>query len=279
MNICFIADYFADEIPGGGELNNQEFINIVQSRSHSIKQIKSINATAEYLESLVNHKFIVANFIQLPKNSIEFLLNKDYVIYEHDHKYLKSRNPATYEKFLAPKEEIINYEFYQNAKAVFCQSTFHTDIVKSNLHLDNIHNLSGNLWAPKTLDFIQQLSAGNKEDICAVMDSLTEHKNTSGALRYCVVKGLKYKLIPPLSYYDFLREMSICDKFIFFPKTPETLARVVVEARMLGLKTINNQLVGATKEQWFSLKGKNLIDYMREKRNSIVDSVLGAIDD
>tara|TARA_R110000824_G_scaffold99360_10_gene236723 strand:- start:2685 stop:3521 length:837 start_codon:yes stop_codon:yes gene_type:complete len=274
MNICFIADYFADEIPGGGELNNQEFINIAQSRSHSIKQIKSINANVRYLESLVNHKFIVANFIQLPKNSIEFLLNKNYVIYEHDHKYLKSRNPATYEKFLAPKEEIINYDFYQNAKAVFCQSTFHADIVRDNLQLDNIHNLSGNLWAAKTLDFIQQLSTGNKEDICAVMDSPIGHKNASGAIRYCVVKGLEYRLIPPLSYYDFLREMSRYDKFIFFPKTPETLARVVVEARMLGMKTINNQLVGATKEQWFDLKGKGLIDHMREKRNSIVDLVL-----
>ena len=277
MNICFIADYFADEIPGGGELNNQEFINIAQSRGHRVKQVKSAAANIKYLKSLVNYKFIVANFIQLPKNSIGFLLNKDYVIYEHDHKYLKSRNPAAYEQFLAPKEEIINYDFYQNAKAVFCQSVFHADIVKDNLHLENIYNLSGNLWKVETLDFIQQLSTGNKEDICAVMDSPTGHKNTSGAIRYCVVSGLEYKLIPPLSYYDFLQEMSHCDKFIFFPKTPETLARVVVEARMLGMKTINNKLVGATKEDWFNLKGKDLIDCMREKRNSIVDMVLEKI--
>jgi hypothetical protein len=47
----------------------------------------------------------------------------------------------------------------------------------------------------------------------------------------------------------------------------------VVEARMMGLSVITNNLVGATKEEWFSLKGIELINVMTEKRKQIPDLV------
>ena len=37
MKICFIADFFADEINGGGELNNEELINILSVEHHVTK--------------------------------------------------------------------------------------------------------------------------------------------------------------------------------------------------------------------------------------------------
>ena len=50
---------------------------------------------------------------------------------------------------------------------------------------------------------------------------------------------------------------------------PETLSRIVVEARMMGCSVITNELVGATSEEWFKLKGEELIDLMVEKRETI----------
>ena len=64
--------------------------------------------------------------------------------------------------------------------------------------------------------------------------------------------------------------------FVFFPKTPETLSRIVVEARMMGLKVVTNGLVGATKENWFKYKGSELIDIMRAKRQQIPNIVLSS---
>jgi hypothetical protein len=58
-------------------------------------------------------------------------------------------------------------------------------------------------------------------------------------------------------------------KFIFLPKTPETLSRIVVEARMMGMSVVTNKLVGATREDWFSLKGEDLIELMVNKRQEI----------
>ena len=43
---------------------------------------------------------------------------------------------------------------------------------------------------------------------------------------------------------------------------------------MLGCKIMTNDLVGATGEEWFTLKGKKLIDKMRDKRKEIPEFVL-----
>ena len=61
---------------------------------------------------------------------------------------------------------------------------------------------------------------------------------------------------------------------VFFPKTPETLSRIVVESRMMGMSVITNNMVGATSEKWYSFKGESLVDLMCEKREQITNKVL-----
>ena len=91
--------------------------------------------------------------------------------------------------------------------------------------------------------------------------------------RYCQANNLEYELVSSPEYIQFLKRLGANKKFIFLPKTPETLSRVVVEARMMGLSVITNNLVGATKEEWFKLKGIELIDIMVGKRKEIPDLV------
>jgi len=52
------------------------------------------------------------------------------------------------------------------------------------------------------------------------------------------------------------------------------LSRVVVEAKMMGVKVITNNLVGATSEQWFKKTGVELIQEMRNKKNTIAELVI-----
>ena len=77
-----------------------------------------------------------------------------------------------------------------------------------------------------------------------------------------------------MPYRLFLERIGANDTLLFLPKTPETLSRIVVEARMMGMKVITNARVGATKEEWFKLKGKELIDLMKQKREEIPSKVL-----
>ena len=265
INFLYVSDFFLSDIVGGGELNDHELCSIL-----SPVKIRSHKLTLSLLKKYKDHKVIVSNFINLGEPMKEELINNfSYIIYEHDHKYLRSRNPSMYNDFIAPKTEIVNEEFYSNAKVVLCQSSFHRQIIEKNLKNVTLKNISGNLWSPEILKTLERLSKKTKNDRVSIMMSNILHKNTREAKFYCDSKGLKYDLIASKDYIEFLNLLSNNNRFMFLPKTPETLSRVVVEARMMEVKTITNKNVGACYEDWFSLKGKDLINYIQKKRIEI----------
>lgn len=276
MKIVFIADFFVDQVLGGGELNNEELLKILEDSSHQVIKINSHLVNSQFIKKHHDAKFIIANFINLHPECLDLMLKRDYTIYEHDHKYLTTRDPAYFDNFIAPPEAIINRKFYKNAKAVFCQSQFHLDIIKKNLGIDNLINLSGNLWSTESIELIEQCAAAPKGDTCAVMDSPIAHKNTRDAVLYCEYKKMPYNLISSTKYSDFLSQMSRNGTFVFFPKTPETLSRVIVEARMMGMRIITNSKVGATQEEWYKAKGLDLIKEVNNMRKRIPETVIGA---
>ncbi len=275
MMIVFIADFFAHEILGGGELNNQELIEILRSKGYTVEAKKSQSVDPSYINTCSAKLFIVANFLGLSPSAKEALKSKNYIIYEHDHKYLKNRDPAPFDNFVAPPYELVNVEFYQKARKILCQSGFHANIVKRNLNLDNIESVGGNLWTEEALQMLEQLASREKKDSCAVMDSPISHKNTPTAVRYCEATNREYVLCSGNNYHAFLEQLGANNTLVFFPQTPETLSRIVVESRMMGMKVITNKLVGATQESWFKLKGVDLIEKMREKREEIPELIIG----
>jgi len=262
-NFLFVADFFADEVPGGGELNNEVLIDELSKR-FDVKKIKSNDL--QNLTEYKNYKIIVANFINLHENVKLGLVNRgNYVIYEHDHKYLKTRNPARYKNYIAPKDDIINEDFYSNANAVLCQSKLHKQIILKNLNINNVVNLSGNLWDESLIKCLESGLSVVKKDRAAIMLTNNWHKNTKGAVEYCKKNGLEFELLLPNTHKEFLQQLSKNKSFVFLPKTPETLSRVAVEARMMNLSLITNNNLGAASEEWFNLKGKDLIDYVFKK--------------
>ena len=284
-NIVVISDFFIDETIGGGELNDHELVELMLDRGHKVYRLKSKNVTVELLNALIGEdlstNFIISNFRMLSEECKRMFYSPTfkngqlkYMIYEHDHKYLKTRNPADYKDYIAPKDQIINYDFYKYAKAVFCQSEFHKQIVEKNLSLDNIVSLGGNLWSDESLSLLEKLADKPKEDKFSIMQSDNWHKNTADAVRFCKIKELDFELIPSCSNEEFLNRLTNNDKFVFLPKTPETLSRIIVEARMAGMSITTNNNVGASKEDWFKLKGKELIEKMRDKKPEILTKVL-----
>lgn len=270
MNLVFISDFFVDEISGGGEINDQVIIDELISRGHKVSKYKSCRINKQIIDDNKKSKFIISNFIQLNEVAKEYIQEEcSYIIYEHDHKYLRSRNPALYQGFLAPDSHIINKKFYKNALAVFCQSSFHCNILRKNLVIDNIKNVAGNAWSEESLEVMRKLCSNEKKDVFSIMDSNISHKNTSGAVNYCKHKEQDYELIKDNVYHSFLEKLSKNKKIAFFPKTPETLSRVLVEARMMNVEVHTNSNIGATHEDWFSLKGEKLIQFMSKKRQDI----------
>jgi len=275
VKILFIADFFADQVNGGGELNNSVLIDLLRDKGHEILCANS-HLVSEY-NILSSDAVIVSNFINLSEQNKGAIQRKKYIIYEHDHKYLRNRNPAIYKNFKAPSQAIVNYEFYKHAKAVFCQSKFHADVVKKNLEMDNIISVGGNLWTEQTLKSLSLLSKNDKHDRCSIMSSNISHKGMDHAKFYCGKNNLEYDLISPCEHSEFLKKLGANSTLVFFPKTPETLSRIIVEARMMNMKVVTNGLVGAVSESWFAEKGEKLVDIMRNKRIEIPTMVLEAI--
>jgi len=275
MQIYIVSDFFIEEVSGGAEINDFILYNELNKKL-KVKRIRSHELNENLVSS--NSFFIISNFLGINLKVFEKLTkNKNYLLYEHDHKYVLHRNPGMYENFIVPENEIINKEFYENAIRVFVQSNFHKNIVENNLRIKNVVSLSGNLWDDKTLEYLTFLSKKEKKEACSIMFSNIPHKNMNDSIKFCEVKNLKYELVEDKTYEKFLEKLSNNNTLIFFPKTPETLSRICVEARMCNMKVITNVLVGAAKEEWYKFKGLELIDIMKYKKQEIINLIIEVI--
>tara|TARA_R110000796_G_scaffold120256_1_gene234407 strand:+ start:266 stop:1111 length:846 start_codon:yes stop_codon:yes gene_type:complete len=277
MKILFVADLFVEDgINGGGELNNEELIKILLERGHEVYKAHSSRLDINAMPPK-EYKIILGNFLGLEfKVAKEIINNYSYIIYEHDHKYLKTRDPSPFKNFKAPQNMLVNQDLYKNAKAILCQSKLHKEVIEKNLLLSNIINLSGNLWSEETLKHVEDIATSQEEksDKCSIMYSNFPNKNVEGSIKYCKIKELEYDKIMPCGHQEFLDKLNKNKSLVFFPKTLETLSRIVIEARMMNCRVITNKMIGATSEEWFKLKGKDLIKEMRNRRESIPNKVL-----
>jgi len=279
MNILFIADFFADEIPGGGELNNAVLIGDLL-RKNKVKAVKSSLCTPNFVQSW-DGPIIVANFVQLSENCKAAIIEHGrYFIYEHDHKYLITRDPSQFPDFNAPKGAKINVDFYNWAVTVFCQSKLHADVVSLNMPEVRVVNLGGSLWSDWHFELLRKYVDNERTDCYSILRSSNPVKGFPKAHAYVLHNKLSYFVINECPVNEFFSQLSECGTLVFIPTVLETLNRVVVEARMLGCKVITQgNMIGAFSEDWISMKGRPLIDFMeREKRPEILKTVLGRLD-
>ena len=99
MKICFVSDYFVEEINGGAERCNDAFIQKI-SNDFSVVKIKSRNLNPSIVKES-DAFFIVANFFELSQEcKVALQDHKKYLIYEHDHKYVNTNNPIIFKNFV-----------------------------------------------------------------------------------------------------------------------------------------------------------------------------------
>jgi len=278
MNLLFIADFFLrDGVHGGAELVDDELTTLL-AVDNDVDMINSHLVDLEMIKDKKYDAILVSNFVNLSAECIDYLAsNKDYFIMEHDHKYLKSRNPASYPGFAAPPDEIANRKFYKNAAAVFCQTKMHVEMLRKNVLLENIINLGGSLWSEKEFQILEKYSASEKLHENLVILSENPIKNTKFASEYCERNNMSYELVPPAPFESFISSLSAGKSLVFFPTTCESCCRVLVEARMVGCSVLTTSLAGAISEEWFKLSGKELIDEMRLNKKRISKKVTEAM--
>ena len=265
MKILFIADFFRDQLLGGGESNDDNLIQYLKSQGVDVKTINSQFTSPADLDGY--SKVIVGNFVLLSPPVRQLLMReKKYIIYEHDHKYLATRDPSKFYQFHIPPEQVINREFYECAERVVVLSKICKDILQQAIPKASIHNIGCSLWSTETLDYIQTLSSAAKSSDYCILKSTNATKNYPKTKEFCASKGINPLEIQSSDYYEFLKLMSTSKSFIFLPTVLETFSRVCAEAKMLNLevRTVKN-LIGFYSEDFSSLQGDELNQRIRQQ--------------
>ena len=214
-----------------------------------------------------------------PQSIIYATNNCNYIIYEHDHKYVNTRDPSKFKDFKIPKGSIINYEFYKNAKSVVVLSKICKKILEDNLNIHNVHSIGCSLWSDKKFSYIKSICSNPKNKKYAVLNSENPVKGRSHALEFCKNKNIKYDLISSNNEEEFLEQLSKYETLIFFPQVLETFCRLAAEAKMLNCNLLTRpNLLGIYSEECFNLKGYDLIRDLEVRVSSalvLFDTLIG----
>jgi glycosyltransferase involved in cell wall biosynthesis len=262
--VIWIADVYAAQSAGGAELVNEVMIGGLESLGWTVERTYSSQITPEYIRENLDSKFVVGHFLQLNRPSFQTLIDEaDYILYEHDHKYVVTRDPSVFPDYLAPWRAIVNSMLYRNAKAVLCQSNLHAQVVRKNLMLSNIVDMNCSLWSEHELSVLKENCDVEKNNKAFVLNSNNPIKGTAAAVAWCQANKVDYDLHGPLEHEELMKTMAKYEKVVFFPQTLESFNRFVVEARALNCQLVTNEKNGATHQEWFgTLKGDALIQYI-----------------
>lgn len=211
--------------------------------------------------------YIISNFYTLPEGIRSKLLKyKNYILYEHDHHYCKTRNPAMFSGLKVPIELLENIDLFENARAVICMSKLHKSIVDRNVKA-NTASIGTSFWYPDEFKFFRLINKSpKKQNIAGIYANPSPHKGLVQAIEYCKSHSIPYELVPNKERrLDFLTLLGSCSHFLFLPQSPETCSRITVEAKMMGCIAIVNPLVGVYHEDIMPLNSDNLIDTLINK--------------
>lgn len=268
-NIIYISDFFIDNVLGGAELSDDVVINFLTKEGHNIKTVQSriFDPTIHKADT-----FIISNFIFLSPENKNWFVNSDanYIIIERDQKYVDSRNTVMYPGFIAPPSRVVNKEFYSSANKVFCLTKHSAQILLSHIDLKNVESLGCTQFSQEQFDHIRNSYNKNKNGKWCIIPG----KRSNKAIQLCETQKIDFDYLKNYQWKDLIKTMADYEGLVFFSHAVETCCRLVIEARMLGLKLKTDNRVGCTYEDWFGkYKGIELIDFLEEKVSNTLDTI------
>ena len=268
-NIIYISDFFANEILGGAELSDKVLIDYLIQEGYNVKTVKSetFNPTIHKADT-----FIISNFIRLSHQNRNWFFSSraKYVIIERDQKYVKSRNTVMYKDFIAPETEVINQTFYRGAHKVFCLTNHSADLLLKHIDLKNVEPLGCTQFSQEQFDHIRNCYQEEKNGRWCIIPG----KRSNLGIQLCETQKIDFDYLKNYDWKDLIKIIAEYEGLVFFSHAVETCCRLVVEARMLGLKIKTDNRVGCTYEDWFSkYKGKELINFLESNNFIILDKI------
>jgi len=263
MNIAMISDWFSTkEYPGGGA----ELVDATICTE--------LNITTKILSSATElpdeHIFIITNFFNISKELYSLLCSNKYsfIIIEHDYKFFPTRNPWNYPNSICDTKRFI--ELYSAAKKTYLQSEDQLGVFKLNNIPGNFYNFDCSIWSEYELDILEKLCYSSKNtpksSLFFTVNLKNPGKGTGTAIEWCKTMRIKYCLSTETTWHMLMNEMAGFTTLVFTPGARESLCRLVVEAKCIGLNVITTTMpYGATASPFYEMDSNAIIYYLREK--------------
>jgi hypothetical protein len=260
MRKILISDFTIKEVShGGSEWVNQVLIEKFGLEFMYSNQVTELNPSDFY---------IISNISLMNPSLVRQIPSLNYIIIENDYKICHSRHPWRWQDSIIPKNERINYDLYEKAKAVFVQTNDHQRVFKINDVKANFINLHSSIWSEQDLNLLEKILNEKpvKNGKYGIYSTNNWIKNTQGSIKYCQDNNLDFIFINNQDEReDFLRLLADCSYLVFFPIARETFCRLVVEAKCMGVDVITTKNYGAALEGYFEMNGQELIDLLRNQ--------------
>ncbi len=273
--VVFVSDFFVEDLVGGAELTSEA---LIQSCSKRCYKLHSASLTEGLVEASPGKYWIFGNFLGAPKPGIQAVVESGahYSVIEFDWKYCRFRSPQRCGMtksgkvctcISTPDGQFVR-GFYQEADKLFWMSKTQRDECLQRMEMsldDSKHLVQGSTWSQEDLLFLKSLREDKetqREETWIVQDSPNEIKNTQGTIEYCKTNKIPYRLLGGLKPRDFLVEMRKNTGLVFHPLDYDTCPRVVVEAKLLGLRLDLNSNVMHQHDPWFQETSNIIHDWL-----------------
>lgn len=270
MATFFVADYDISTYEGGAEKVDYTIYTKLKIPFIKSTELPEVYSSQDF--------YIISNAVFLPVNvRTDLINNKNYLIIEHDYKMHPTRQPSRYQGHIFPKHELINLDYYHNARHVLAQSNNHLNGLKLNSVADNVIALQGSFWNEDEIFHLRRNTKQLKNYKYCIVGLKSPDKGQDISVDFCNRNGLDYEILPTLPLFEFYREMSNYSTLVNFPRVRESFCRLVVEARALHCNVITNKNYGATEDPWFSKSGHYMIDFLEESTKKNLELIKSLI--
>lgn len=271
--VIFVADLFENDYAGGAEMTSEA---IIQASPYEIQKVYSKDVDLGLLNQGAKKYWIFGNFSQLKPELIPSIVaNINYSVLEYDYKFCKYRSP---EKHYAAEHKDCDCHnqmngklisaFFYGAKILWWMSEKQKEKYHSLFPFlaekDNV--VLSSVFSKKTLATLKLLRESVKlEDRKGwlVLGSQSWVKGYETAARWCENNKKDYEVVWNVPYEQLLAKMASSEGFVYLPSGADTCPRMVIEAKLLGCKTVLNDYVQHKDEAWFSTENlEEIHDYL-----------------
>lgn len=270
--IIIVNDFFVSDLQGGAELTTEALISYSPYQCY---KLHSRSVTEDLVKNNKEKHWILCNYSQMDKSALIELVRSQvsYSVIEYDYKLCIYRSTHLHQiQTGAPCDCHLQEQgqftrgLMRRAKSVHFMSQGQLDIYTSVFptmkrwpHLF----IQSSLWTTEHLDKLKDLKresdAGNNGK-WAVLGGGSWIKNQQATEKYLRSKNIAYDVIGNLPYDEFITLLAKYKGLCFHPMGFDTCPRLVIEAKLLGLKLDINSNVQHAEEDWFKDRTAEEVD-------------------